>query len=80
MRRRDISRSLATQHIWYIGDASRPWHKDRYKGYARAMAELGLEPHAHTIALSDDEFENGQMAVSYILEQLARDGDPGGLR
>jgi LacI family transcriptional regulator, galactose operon repressor len=33
------------------------------------MGELGLEPHAHTIALSDDEFENGQLAVSYILEQ-----------
>jgi DNA-binding LacI/PurR family transcriptional regulator len=55
--------------IWYIGDASQPWHKNRYQGYARAMAELGLEPHAHTIALSDDEFENGEAAVSYILEQ-----------
>jgi DNA-binding LacI/PurR family transcriptional regulator len=33
------------------------------------MAELTLEPHTHTIALSDDEFENGQAAVSYILEQ-----------
>jgi DNA-binding LacI/PurR family transcriptional regulator len=60
---------LGHTHIWYIGDASRPWHKNRYKGYTRAMAELGLEPHVHTIALSDDEFENGQAAISYILEQ-----------
>ena len=60
---------LGHAHIWYIGDASRPWHKNRYQGYARAMSELGLEPHVHTIALSDDEFENGQAAISYILEQ-----------
>lgn len=59
---------LGHTHIWYIGDASRPWNKNRYRGYVRAMAELGLEPHIHTIALSDDEFENGQAAVSYILE------------
>jgi LacI family transcriptional regulator len=60
---------LGHTQIWYIGDASRPWHKNRYKGYGRAMAELGLEPHVHTIALSDDEYENGQAAISYILEQ-----------
>lgn len=60
---------LGHTHIWYIGDASRPWNKNRYRGYARAMADLGLEPHVHTIALSDDEFENGQSAVSYILEE-----------
>lgn len=60
---------LGHTQIWYIGDASRPWHKNRYKGYSRAMVELGLEPHVHTIALSDDEFENGHAAVTYILEQ-----------
>jgi LacI family transcriptional regulator len=60
---------LGHTQIWYIGDASRPWNKNRYRGYGRAMAELGLEPHAHTIALSDDEYENGHAAISYILEQ-----------
>jgi LacI family transcriptional regulator len=60
---------LGHTQIWYIGDASRPWHHNRCKGYARAMAELELEPHVHTIALSDDEFDNGQAATSYILEQ-----------
>jgi LacI family transcriptional regulator len=60
---------LGHTQIWYIGDAARPWHRNRYRGYARAMAELSLEPHVHTIALSDDEFENGQAAISYILDQ-----------
>jgi DNA-binding LacI/PurR family transcriptional regulator len=68
----DATRYLAQlghTHIWYIGDGSRPWHKNRYRGYARAMSELSLDPHVHTIALSDDEFENGQAAVSHILDQ-----------
>lgn len=60
---------LGHKDIWYIGDASRPWHKNRFRGYARAIAELGLDTHIHTIALSDDEFENGQAAITHILEQ-----------
>lgn len=60
---------LGHENIWYIGDASRTWHRGRLKGYAQAIAELGLQPHVHTIALSDDEFENGVAAVSYILDQ-----------
>jgi DNA-binding LacI/PurR family transcriptional regulator len=60
---------LGHKHIWYIGDASRPWHRNRLKGYAQAMSELDLDPHVHTIALSDDEFEHGQAAVFHILEQ-----------
>ena len=60
---------LGHAHIWYIGDAARPWNRNRYRGYVRATAELGLEAHVHTIALSDDEFENGQAAVSHILDE-----------
>lgn len=60
---------LGHKHIWYIGDASRSWHRNRFKGYARAMADLQLNQHAHTITLSDDEFENGLHAVEYIMEQ-----------
>jgi DNA-binding LacI/PurR family transcriptional regulator len=60
---------LGHTHIWYLGDASRAWYKTRYKGYGRAMAELGLDSHVHTIALADDEYENGQAAIAYILEQ-----------
>ncbi len=33
------------------------------------MAELNLDMHVHTIALADDEYENGRAAISYILEQ-----------
>lgn len=60
---------LGHKHIWYIGDDSRTWHRNRFKGYAQAMAELNLEPRSHAVALSDDEFESGHAAVSYILEQ-----------
>lgn len=60
---------LGHAQIWYLGDGSRAWNANRQSGYSRAMSELGLEPHMHTFALSDDEFENGQAAVSYILEQ-----------
>ena len=60
---------LGHVQIWYLGDASRSWHRSRYKGYCRAMAELGMETRVHTIALADDEYENGRAAISYILEQ-----------
>lgn len=60
---------LGHKDVWYIGDESRSWHGNRLKGYTRALAELELAPHLYTIALSDDEFENGQAAVNYILEQ-----------
>jgi len=60
---------LGHSDIWYIGDASRPWHRNRYRGYVRAMEELSLPPHVHTITLSDDEFENGQAAIAHILDQ-----------
>ena len=60
---------LGHRHIWYLGDASRPWHRNRLRGYLRAIEELKLDAHVHAIALSDDEFENGQAAISYILDQ-----------
>jgi len=60
---------LGHKHIWYIGDQTDQGHSNRFRGYSQAMTELKLEPHAHTIPLSDDEFESGQAAVSYILEQ-----------
>jgi LacI family transcriptional regulator len=60
---------LGHKHIWFVGDASRPSHRNRLSGYARAAAELNLDQHVHTIALSDDEFEYGQAAVTFIAEQ-----------
>jgi DNA-binding LacI/PurR family transcriptional regulator len=58
---------LGHKHIWYIGDTTRPWYRNRYAGYAAAMSAHALEASAHTIALSDDPYENGLQAVSYIL-------------
>lgn len=60
---------LGHAHIWFIGDDSKASHMNRLKAYARAVSDLGLEQHVHTIALSDDEFENGHQAVSFIIEQ-----------
>ncbi len=60
---------LGHKDIWYVGDESRSWHRARYAGFCKAMEELDLAARGHTIALSDDEFENGHSAVSYILEQ-----------
>jgi DNA-binding LacI/PurR family transcriptional regulator len=60
---------LGHRHIWYIGDTSKPWYRNRYDGYAKAMAESGLEPHAQTIALADDAVENGHAAVAIIADQ-----------
>jgi DNA-binding LacI/PurR family transcriptional regulator len=60
---------LGHKQIWYIGDVGRTWHSNRCKGYVRAMTEFELEPHIHTIALSDDEFDNGQAATANILDQ-----------
>jgi DNA-binding LacI/PurR family transcriptional regulator len=63
---------LGHRDICYIGDQSRPWHTNRYNGYKRAMNELGLEMNAYTIALSDDDFDNGQAAISYMLDHGRR--------
>jgi DNA-binding LacI/PurR family transcriptional regulator len=63
---------LGHTYIWYLGDASRSGHRNRYRGDCRAMGELGLETHVHTIALADDEYENGRAAISYILEQQCK--------
>lgn len=60
---------LGHRHIWYIGDESRPWHRNRLQGYTKAINELKFESHIHSVALSDNEFENGQAAVSYIMDQ-----------
>ncbi len=60
---------LGHEHIWYIGDGARLSHRRRLQGYARAMSDAKLPPHVHTIALADNEYENGQAAVTYITEQ-----------
>jgi DNA-binding LacI/PurR family transcriptional regulator len=63
---------LGHEQISYIGDESRPWDAHRYHGYERAITELGLEPNVYRIALSDDEFEDGRAAISYMLDHGKR--------
>jgi DNA-binding LacI/PurR family transcriptional regulator len=62
---------LGHKHIWFIGDSSDPWLNSRLAGYERAMHAAGLEPKAQTVALSDDPFENGQAAISLLLDHGA---------
>jgi DNA-binding LacI/PurR family transcriptional regulator len=62
---------LGHKHIWFIGDSSDPWLSSRLTGYERAMNAAGLEPKAQTVALSDDPFENGQAAISLLLDHGA---------
>lgn len=60
---------LGHKQIWFLGDTSLPWFRNRYQGYASAMTAAQLEPRAHTFALADDPFENGHAAASYIVDQ-----------
>jgi DNA-binding LacI/PurR family transcriptional regulator len=60
---------MGHKDIWYIGDSSKPWFQLRHVGYAKAMAENSLEPHAHMIAVAEEPFQNGHAAAAFIIEQ-----------
>jgi DNA-binding LacI/PurR family transcriptional regulator len=64
--------SLGHKDIWFIGDTSLPWYKNRYEGYCKAMKEAGLEILSQTLGLSDDRFLNGLNSIQMILEQDRR--------
>jgi DNA-binding LacI/PurR family transcriptional regulator len=64
--------SLGHRAIWFIGETSVPWYRNRYEGYCKAMKEAGLEPLGQTLALSDDQFLNGMNSTQMILEQDRR--------
>ncbi len=61
--------TLGHRHIWYIGDTSLPWYKQRYAAYERAMDESGLEPLGQTVGLSDNYYANGYACAEVILEK-----------
>jgi DNA-binding LacI/PurR family transcriptional regulator len=61
--------SLGHRNIWFIGDTSLPWYRNRHEGYLRAMKDAGLEPLSQTLGLNDDRFLNGLNSVQMILEQ-----------
>jgi DNA-binding LacI/PurR family transcriptional regulator len=60
---------LGHREIWFIGDTSQFWFRRRYEAYLRAMEASNLRPHAQTIALSDDPYDDGHASVGLILEQ-----------
>jgi DNA-binding LacI/PurR family transcriptional regulator len=64
--------SLGHRDIWFIGDTSQPWYRNRHEGYCKAMKEAGLEPLSQTLGLSDDRFLNGMNSIQMILEQDRR--------
>jgi LacI family transcriptional regulator len=59
---------LGHEHIYFIGDTSLPWCNHRHQAFVQTMSEAGLEPHAMTSGLADDQFMNGLNAVSYLLD------------
>jgi LacI family transcriptional regulator len=60
---------LGHRDIWFIGDVSWPWYRNRYEGYLRAMREAGLQPRGQTAGLSDDRFTNGELSAEMIVAQ-----------
>jgi DNA-binding LacI/PurR family transcriptional regulator len=62
---------LGHKRIWFIGETSVPWYRNRHGGYTAAMSEAGLEPMAQTLSFSDDRFLNGMNSMKMILEQKA---------
>lgn len=64
--------SLGHRDIWFIGETSVPWYRQRHEGYCKAMKEAGLEPLAQTLGLSDDRFLHGLHSIQMIREQDRR--------
>lgn len=64
--------SLGHRDIWFIGDTTVPWFRNRYEGYSAAMKETGLEPLAQNLPLADDRFINGMNSVELLLKQDRR--------
>ncbi|MFN7992453.1 MAG: LacI family DNA-binding transcriptional regulator [Bryobacteraceae bacterium] len=61
--------SLGHRHIWYIGDTSLPWYKNRYAAYEQAMLDAGLEPLGQTVGLSNNYYANGYACAEVIVEK-----------
>jgi LacI family transcriptional regulator len=61
--------ALGHRHIYFVGDTSLPWYRNRYEGYCAAMKEAGLKPSAQTLGLSDNTFFNGTKSIHMALEQ-----------
>jgi DNA-binding LacI/PurR family transcriptional regulator len=60
---------LGHRDIWFIGDPSTPWCRDRYAAYARVMAEAALTPKELAGGVSDDQKEDGQHTFDLLHER-----------
>jgi len=61
--------ALGHKDIFFIGETSLPWYRNRYEGYSKAMMEAGLKPLAQTLGLSDNLFFNGIKSIQMAVEQ-----------
>ncbi|HLV87793.1 MAG TPA: LacI family DNA-binding transcriptional regulator [Candidatus Sulfotelmatobacter sp.] len=61
--------ALGHKDIFFIGDVSLPWYRNRYEGYCKAMKDAGAKPSAQTLGLSDNTFFNGLKSIAMALEQ-----------
>lgn len=57
---------LQHRNIWFIGNTAEPWSERCFRGYERAMKEMGLPSHANTME-SDDETEVGYLGTKSLL-------------
>lgn len=64
-----LIRSLGHRDIFFVGDASLPWYRNRFEGYCKAMKEAGIKPSSQTLGLSDNPFFNGMKSIQMALEQ-----------
>jgi len=60
--------SLGHRDVWFIGETSMPWFRNRYQGYRAVMEENGLKPLSQELLLSDDRFLNGRNSIEMILQ------------
>jgi LacI family transcriptional regulator len=61
---------LGHRNIWFVGDTSLPWFKQRYQAYATAMTECGLEPRAEGMPLKFSGVDTA--GITYGKEAIAK--------
>lgn len=60
---------LGHRDIWFIGDPTTPWCRERYAAYVRTMEEAGLKPNELAGGVSDDQNFDGQHSLDLLLER-----------
>jgi DNA-binding LacI/PurR family transcriptional regulator len=63
--------SLGHRHIAFVGNLNLPWYARRYRGYVRAMEEVGMKAQISELNSREGE-ETGYLAAKLILQQPVR--------